>query len=438
MKTRHKLTDDVIGRTLLAWPGMCVTRFHCQHHGQHEPHSIKCCTFGFLGGSMTSTERHEARYRRRVAARLDRRRAAQASFDDVFTFDHMYRSYQRCCNNVRWKASVQSYSANALVNVRKKQIEILTGHEKTMGFVEFDICDRGKQRHIMSCHISDRVPQRTLCDYCMVPQLSRTFIHDNGASLPGKGMDFALDRLNAHLRQHYRRNGISGYILQMDFAGFFRNISHKTAVELFDRDILDARLNEKARKQIGMYGDRGVGLGAMPSQVTAVGVPNKLDHFIKEVLRIKSYGRYMDDMYLIHESKEYLAECLRRIREKCVELEIPISASKTHIKKISHGFVFLKIHYSVSAETGAVIRRPNRKAFVRQRRRLRTFREWVNIGKMKFEDVVASMASWAGCIRRSRCFYTMQRLKQYFYDLFREEIMFSCMKLPKTVRLLPQ
>jgi RNA-directed DNA polymerase len=387
---------------------------------------------------MTSAERHEVRYQRRVAKRMKRRQAAQATFDDVFTFDHMYRSYQRCCNNVRWKASVQSYSANALVNVRKKQLEILSGREKTMGFVEFDICDRGKQRHIMSCHISDRVSQRTLCDYCMVPQLSRTFIHDNGASMPGKGMDFALDRLDTHLHRHYRAHGVSGYILQMDFSGFFRNISHKTAFEMFDRDILDTRLNEKARTQISMYGDRGVGLGAMPSQVTAVGVPNRLDHFIKEVLRVKAYGRYMDDSYLIHESKEYLAECLRRIRQKCEELEIPISENKTHIRKISHGFTFLKIHYSISPATGAVVRRPNRKAFVRQRRRLRTFRKWVSVGKMRFEEAVASMASWAGCIRRSRCFYKLQSLKRYFYEIFREEIMFSCMKLPKTVRLLPQ
>ena len=70
--------------------------------------------------------------------------------------------------------------------------------------------------------------------------------------------------------------------------------------------------------------------------------------------------------------------------------------------------------------------------------RRRTFREWVNTGKMQYEDAVASMASWAGCIRRSRCFHTMQRIKRYFYELFREEIMFSCTKLPKTVRLLPQ
>lgn len=385
---------------------------------------------------MTSAERHEARYRRRAAARMERRQAAQASFEDVFTFDRLYRSYQKCCNNVRWKASVQSYSANALVNVRKKQLEILAGREKTLGFVEFNICDRGKTRHIMSCHISDRVPQRALCDYCMVPQLSRTFIYDNGASMPGKGMDFALDRLDAHLHRHYRKHGTAGYILQMDFSGFFANISHKTAFAMFDRDILDPRLNERAKQQIALYGERGVGLGAMTSQVTAVGVPGQLDHFIKEVLRIKFYGRYMDDMYLIADSRERLVECLVRIREMCARLEIPISDKKTHIRKLSHGFSFLKIRYSLTA-TGAVLRRPNRKAFVRQRRRLRTFREWVNAGKMRFEDVIASLASWMGCIRRSRCWFTIRRLLIYFHELYREELVFLCIPLPKALRLSP-
>lgn len=380
---------------------------------------------------MTSAERHQARYRRRSAARMERRQAAQARFEDVFSFDHMYRSYQRCCNNVRWKASVQSYSANALSNVRKKQLEVLAGREKTLGFVEFNICDRGKERHIMSCHISDRVTQRTLCDYCMVPQLSRTFIHDNGASMPGKGMDFALDRLDAQLHRHFRKYGTEGYILQLDFKGFFKNLSHKTAFAEFDRNILDPRLNAKAKEQIGLYGDIGVGLGAMPSQVTAVAVPNRLDHFIKEVLRIAGYGRYMDDMHLIHISKEYLQECLRRIREMCAKLQIPLSEKKTRLLKLSHGFTYLKIRYSIT-ESGAVIRRPCRKALTRARRKLRIFREWVTVGKMAFMDVVHSMASWRGCIRRSRGYFAIRRVIDYFKLLFKEEIS-QCLKLPKVV-----
>ena len=38
--------------------------------------------------------------------------------------------------------------------------------------------------------------------------------------------------------------------------------------------------------------EKSLGLGSEVSQICAVFFPNKVDHFIKEKLRIKYYGRY--------------------------------------------------------------------------------------------------------------------------------------------------
>lgn len=77
----------------------------------------------------------------------------------------------------------------------------------------------------------------------------------------------------------------------------------------------------------------------------ALASANRLDHMCKEVLRIKGYGRYMDDGYLISESKEYLQECLVKIRTLCDELGITLNEKKTQIVKISHGFTYLKARF---------------------------------------------------------------------------------------------
>lgn len=87
---------------------------------------------------------------------------------------------------------------------------------------------------------------------------------------------------------------------------------------------------------------KGLGLGSEDNQTIAVSYPNKLDHYIKEVLQIHEYARYMDDGYLIHESKEYLEYCLQEIRRICAELKIELNEKKTRIVKLSHGFTFLK------------------------------------------------------------------------------------------------
>ncbi len=50
-------------------------------------------------------------------------------------------------------------------------------------------------------------------------------------------------------------------------------------------------------------GNVGIPIGNQSSQVYALLYLNELDHYVKEVLRMRYYGRYMDDFYIICESK---------------------------------------------------------------------------------------------------------------------------------------
>lgn len=128
---------------------------------------------------MNSAERREARYQRRKAARMKKKAAAlreYGDFETVFSFERLYESYRASVRGVGWKASTQRYKAASLANVTKTHEELIAGRYCSKGFYEFDIVERGKPRHIRSVHISERVVQRCLCDYCLVPMLSRSFI----------------------------------------------------------------------------------------------------------------------------------------------------------------------------------------------------------------------------------------------------------------------
>ena len=155
---------------------------------------------------MTSEERKEGRYQRRRAGREAKRRArseACGSFEQVFSYENLYKAGLACCKGVRWKCSTQRYLASLSENTARTRKALMDGTWKTMGFHEFDIMERGKLRHIRSVHISERVVQRCLCDNALVPLFSSAFIYDNAASLKGKGIDFAMDRMNRHLQRHY-------------------------------------------------------------------------------------------------------------------------------------------------------------------------------------------------------------------------------------------
>ena len=79
---------------------------------------------------MTREERHEARYRRRKAERQRRRDArseACGSFEQVFSYEHLYRAGRECCKGVGWKCSTQRYLASLSENTARTRKALMDG-----------------------------------------------------------------------------------------------------------------------------------------------------------------------------------------------------------------------------------------------------------------------------------------------------------------------
>lgn len=368
---------------------------------------------------MTSEERHEARYQRRCAVRQQRREArsrACGSFEEVFSFRNLYKAGKKCCKGVGWKCSTQRYLSDIISNTAKTHTLLMAGKWKGKGFHEFDLMERGKLRHIRSVHISERVVQRCLCDEILVPVFSAAFIYDNAASLKDKGIDFAMDRLNCHLQRHHRRHGMCGGILVFDFSDYFNSAPHEPIYRESERRIADDRVRRIANGLMEDFGERGFGLGSQVSQIDALMLPNSLDHFIKEELRIRGYGRYMDDGYLMHESTAYLKECAVLVRRKCEELGIKMNGKKTRIIKLTEAR-FLKTKFTIT-DTGMVVRKMNRRGTRKMREKLRKFRSWREDGRMTDEDIRTSYESWKGHMRRGNSWRILRRMDKYYRRLY--------------------
>lgn len=370
--------------------------------------------------AMTSEERREGRYRRRTAARAERKRRALEGHDDfeaVFSYENLYRAYRKCRRNVAWKASVQKYVTQAPLKVHQAHEKLMHGKWKSRGFYEFDLCERGKTRHIRAVNIDERVVHGSLCDNALVPVLGRTFIYDNAASLKRRGYHFAVRRCCQHLREHYKKHGNSGYILLFDFQKFFDNVSHRLCGDILRKEFSDDRIIRITEEIIKDFGDKGLGLGSPVSQTFALASANRLDHYVKEALRIRGYGRYMDDGYLIHESKEYLQGCLKAIKDVCKSLEITLHEDKTQIVRLSHGFTFLKARLYLT-DTGKIIRKIPRQSVTRQRRKLKKLAKLLEVGKICYEDVYTSFQSWRAYAGNFNAWNTIRSMEQLYNDLF--------------------
>ena len=369
---------------------------------------------------MTSAERKESRRIRRSVTREAQKQAAVGecdSLEKVADPNALMSASKKARSGITWKASVQRYLMNLLKNVADTHKKILSEEDVRRGFIKFDLIERGKLRHISSVHFSERVAQRSLCANALIPTLIRGLIYDNGASLKNKGITFALDRLSAHLQRHYRKHGNEGYVLLLDFSDYFGRIRHDVIKEILCQNFKDKRLISLAMSFVYAFGEKGLGLGSETSQIFAVTYPSKIDHYIKEVLRIKGYARYMDDSYLIHKDKGYLKKCLEDLKGKFAEVGIVLNPKKTRIVKLSKGFTFLKTQYFLT-DTGKVIRKACRESIVRQRRKLKKFKKFSDAGEMSFDHIYNSYMSWRGYIGHKDAHRTILSMDWLFRELF--------------------
>lgn len=369
---------------------------------------------------MTSEERKEARYKRRKAKRKAKKKPLldKYNFDRVVSLDSLDEAARLAARGVSWKASVQRYRMNKLVNIYDTRERLLKGDDIRKGFNCFWVCERGKQRFIQSVHFSERVVQKSLCRNALIPVLTKSLIYDNGASQEGKGTQFALDRLKVHLERHFRHHGKEGGILLIDLHDYFRSIVHEVLKEIYLGTFDDERLITLVFQFIDAF-DKGMGLGSEVSQISAIAYPNRIDHYIKEVLMIKGYGRFMDDSYLIHEDISYLEKCRDRIRQMYHDIGIEFNEKKTKICDLKHGFTFLKTRHFIT-ETGKIIRKPCRDSITRERRKLKKQAKLVDENIMTFEQVRVSYASWKGSMAHRDAYRTVSNMDKLFNKLFIE------------------
>jgi retron-type reverse transcriptase len=362
--------------------------------------------------------RRQKRYLRRKEKREKaKEKFKNIDFENVASLESLYKASYSSAKGVKWKASVQKYLLNLLFNISKTRKNLLNQKDIRLGFIEFDINERGKIRHIKSVHFTERVVQKSLCTNVLYPVLTRNLIEDNGASQKGKGTHFATQRLIKSLIKYYNHYGNDGYVLTIDYKSYFDNINHEKLKEIYSLSFSDEKILKLANDFVDAFGDKGLGLGSETSQISAVSYVNSIDHFIKENLSIKAYGRYMDDSYIICHSKNVLQTILNVLKSKCEQFGIKINEKKTNIKKLQNGFTFLKTRFFLT-DSGKILRKPCRDSITRERKRLKSQAGLFEKGILNSETINGSFQSWLGSMKYRTARKTVYFMKCLYNKLF--------------------
>lgn len=336
-------------------------------------------------------------------------------FDKSIEFGNLYRAMKKACRNVRWKDSVIGYESNGLKNTYTLRQDLLHGRYKISPYQRFKVYEP-KEREIVATRIRDRQFQKALCDAGLYEDITEHLIHDNAACQTGKGTDFTLNRLTAHLRRYYNEHGTYGWVLKCDIKKFFPSTPHEVAKQAIRKRVRDERAAQAVCDVIDSFeGEVGIGLGSQISQLVELAVLDDLDHYIKERLRIKHYVRYMDDFALIHPDKATLQKCRHEIDVFVQAIGLTLNA-KTTMYPLKQGVRMLNWRF-VLTDTGRIIKHMNGKKLGKQRRKMRKLMEREKAGLVEEGTTYDSLKSWMANAKRGNTYFQRQRMTHYFYEL---------------------
>lgn len=336
------------------------------------------------------------------------------SYEEIISFDNLYKGLKNACKGIRWKDSTVGYEGNALKNTYRLRQSLLNDKYKIDKYQQF-IIHEPKRREIVATRIKDRQFQRSLCDNGFYEQITKSFISDNCACLRGRGVDYTLNRMTAHLRRYYNKHGCDGWVLKCDIYHYFQSINHDTAKAAVYKRVADKEIAKHAYDIVDSFGEVGLGLGSQVSQLIALAVLDDLDHYIKERLHIKHYVRYMDDFVLIHPDKEYLQLCRKEIDEKLQAIGLQLN-SKTALYPLRQGVKLLQWRFIIT-NSGRIVRKMNKKKQGKQRRKLKKLYEKERKGEYEAGTAYASLVSWLANADRGDTYFIQQKMIQFYKEL---------------------
>lgn len=323
-------------------------------------------------------------------------------FEKVTNFGNMYKAYRKSKCGKGFKKSSAKFNIMALDGVNALIGQLKDKTYKISEYTEFKVYEP-KERIIKTTSFKDKVVQHSLCDNVILPKLANVFIYDNCAGQIGKGTSFGRDRLSEQMQLFYKKHGINGYILKCDVTKFFYSISHEQL-----KDIVNYYFSydEDVRNLCNLFVDstdgKGIPLGNQINQGFALLYLDGMDKLIKGELGIEYYGRFMDDFWLIHQSKEYLRYCLQVITEFLKTLDLTLNG-KTQIAPLKNGISYLGFHFYLT-KNGKVIRKLKNQNKRNKRKKYIKMAKLVAEGKLPIEKFYTSYNAWKNHISQGNCY----------------------------------
>jgi hypothetical protein len=283
-----------------------------------------------------------------------------------FSLEALFDAYFDCRRHKRNTLNQLAFEADLEANLVRLWRELNEGSYEIGRSIAF-VIRHPKIREIWAADFRDRVVHHLVYN-AIADHFYRRFIRDTYACIPGRGTHDGMRRISSFARSITRNWNRPAYALKIDVANFFNSIDRLLLLEIIERQVPASPVRSLARKIIlhdprpGVImrsspelfsavpphkslmrapENRGLPIGNLTSQFFANVYLNELDQFVKRHLKCRYYGRYVDDMVLLHEDPGVLNEWRSGIDDFLrSELGLHLHPGKIWLNKIEAGINF--------------------------------------------------------------------------------------------------
>lgn len=226
-------------------------------------------------------------------------------WEKICSIENLRLAHKNASKGKHWYKEVRDFNKDPDKYLKQIQDMLVNRTYVPLPYYRFKRTERDKERVIYkSWYFPERVIQWAVLQV-ISPILLRQLIYDTYSAIPDRGIHLALKRIKRDVQ--IDREGTK-YCLKMDVKKFYPSIDREILLSDYHRIFKDEGLLWYLNLNITLSPDTGIPIGNYLSQFSGNFYLSPFDHWIKETKGIKYYYRYMDDIVILHSSKEYLQE----------------------------------------------------------------------------------------------------------------------------------
>lgn len=320
-------------------------------------------------------------------------------YPEICSLENLYAAARDARKHKTRREEVERFELHRERFLRQLHEELTAGAWHPSPYRDFTIHDP-KTRTISAAPYRDRVVHHALVRV-IGPLIERRFVDDSFSCRKGKGTSAGRERCRYYTNRY-------AYALKCDIRRYFESIDHevllaklarvircKPTLELCRRIIASRRVDAPP---VWFPGDalwtpherpRGLPIGNLTSQLWANLYLDRMDHVIKEELRVPGYTRYTDDFVLWADDKGFLHACRERIANELQHERLHLHPVKTRLFPVRCGVPFLGFRF-YPGRAPRLLGECKRRFEKRMRRMAADWRAKV----VPLEDVKASARGW--------------------------------------------